>query len=123
MQVMAGPRQRGEKPQKQKAYPYDAGVSYGVISVILAIAGFFPIPLWLKALLLPSAVCLCFVFFHKSPWTHAWSLLWRNVSATALVFLLGAIGIPPRIRFAREFTVKKPFEFRRQSVVFPGATN
>lgn len=106
---MAGSKQRTRHKEPTRNVAFDRGTSYGVAGIILAIIVLFPIPLWLKATLLLLASILCFVFFRRSHWTHAWSRLKQNLCAAGLVFVLVLIGIPQFISQRRsEHPVSTP---------------
>jgi hypothetical protein len=79
----------------EKREPYNFGDSIGFLALLAAVwAVVLTPPLWLKIVLLAASAVGCFVFLHKSHWTHAWTKLWRNASALALVVVLALIGIP-----------------------------
>jgi hypothetical protein len=81
-----------DKPQNRQL---NVGDSIGLGSLIVAILlVIVTLPLWLKAVLLILSSAGCFVFAHKSHWTHSWSAFWKSGSASIVVICLGLLGVP-----------------------------
>jgi len=75
---------------------FNFGDSVGVAAFIVTVLA-MALPLWLKTIMLTVGCLGCFVFARKSPWTHRWSRKMQHGSASIIVAIVVAIGIPQLI--------------------------
>ena len=77
---------------------FNFGDSVGLAALIVTVLSvILTPPLPLKIVLLCLSAIGCFIFLHKSHWTHTWSGLARNSAAGMLLVTLGAVAIPQLI--------------------------
>ncbi|HEU0046121.1 MAG TPA: hypothetical protein VFQ43_00785 [Nitrososphaera sp.] len=86
----------GRKPTESNHFNFGDSVGLAALIVTVLSVTLTP-PLPLKIVLLCFSAVGCFVFLHKSHWTHTWSGLVKNGAAGMLIIAVSAVAVPQLI--------------------------